>query len=85
MKAYLICGRSHAEKFNDSRMQNLAMLRDIQELLDLPRCQSCTQSSNIALANACDSAGLSPSKKSLERLKSAIANDKRENPHHWSP
>ena len=88
MKAIILCGRSAGEEFNDFRMQNLIMLKDlaeIKDLLQLPRCENCTQDSNISLANACDSARFDPSKETLERLKIAIAADKEENPHHWNP
>lgn len=79
----------HAEK------QSLAVRRltdpafrkthdEILRLLALPRCMSCTESSNVGLSHAVDSANFSPSPETLARLEKAIEGDKEWNPHHWT-
>ena len=67
-----------------SMAENLAILSRIRDLLELPRCQSCTESSNVSLSHACDAAGLRPCRETLERLKKAIAADRAENPQLWN-
>lgn len=58
---------------------------EIARLLEAPRCQSCTESSNVALTHAIDSASMKPSPESLIRLIREIEGDKEWNPHFWQP
>jgi hypothetical protein len=70
-------------EFRDTHETFPEIAAKIDALLSLPRCKSCTESDNVALAHAVDAAGLSPSETSFARLRKEIFRDRCNHPEKW--